>query len=108
MKHFRHRHGPPADLALFDLHPPPEGDAVLDGRRRRAWIRVAPGGVRVYLLADFDRVVAGSPLAEAAGMRGRGLKQLESHRLDWEIVIPLNNYGVVAFGDDFAVPDRSQ
>src|SRR3546814_9461758 len=90
-----------ADLDAF-----PEGDAILDRRRRLLGIAIIPGGVGVHLPAHGDMMIMGDAFPRAQARRRALREHTGIDRRAWEIMIALDHDRVVAVGDHRAVPDR--
>src|SRR5216683_396698 len=89
------------------LHPVPEGDAVLDFRRRRFGLRVVPRSIAVDLVPDDHVVVTRQPFPAADGVVRAGAEVSLVDTRGWEVVIALNHHGLVALRNDGPLPDRS-
>src|SRR5271156_5268477 len=85
---------------------PPERGAGLYLRGPRPSPRVEPRGVGVALPVDLDRLVArlALPGADRVGIAVDEVLRVDA--LDGEVVIVLDDDGVIALGQRRAVPDR--
>src|SRR3546814_16527140 len=88
-----------ADLDAF-----PEGDAILDRRRRLLGIGIIPGGVAVHLPAHGDMMIMGDAFPRAQARRRSLRPHAGIDRSAWEIMIALDNDRYAAVGDHPAVP----
>src|SRR5690242_6988885 len=97
--------GCPRGANSADLDALPEGDPVGDLLGRVLRLRVVPERVLVDLAVHVERLVARGALPRADRVRVGVAEELRAARLAGEVVVALHDHGVVALGDDLAVPD---
>src|SRR6185503_17254888 len=97
--------GCPRGANSADLDALPEGDPVGDLLGRVLRLRVVPERVLVDLAVHVERLVARGALPRADRVRVGVAEELRADRLAGEVVVALHDHGVVALGDDLAVPD---
>lgn len=78
---------------------------VFDVSGCRFGIGVIPGRADVALAVNDDIVIAGNAFPGANGAAGVWLKIFLSDAVGWEIMVAFNDFGLIAFGDNDAIPD---
>ena len=97
---------PPAAL-LGDLDAAPERDVVLDLLRGLLRCRIVPGRILVLGSVDLEGVGRRVALPRAHTRRLAVFEILPLHRVGWEVMVPLDDAGRVAVGDDEVLPQSS-
>ena len=84
----------------------PKGDMIFDGFRRLFRLGVVPGSILIGSIADLDGIVACNALPWTGGVSVAWRKIFPLDRIRWEIVIALDDNGLIRFGNDRIFPDR--
>src|SRR5690349_13083915 len=88
-----------------DLHVLPERHPVGDLLGGVLGLGVVPDGVLALRAVQLQGVVGGGALPGADGVGARGAHDVVAQRLAREVVVALDDDGVVALGDHRSVPD---